>query len=82
MKVMNSSCFVTEQTKVHMEGDLGTTRAQLWHHWSLPQPPLALSVSETSESSQQLPPCWEFPFWHLPSVKKRIAFENSTLEKR
>lgn len=42
MKVMNSSCFVTEQTKVHMEGDLGTTRAQLWHHGSLPQPPLAL----------------------------------------
>lgn len=79
MKVMNSSCFVTEQAKVHVKGDLGTTKAWVLLYWSLPQPALALSEPPcpTERSSQQLPPpCWECSLWHLPSGKTDPAFEN------
>lgn len=47
LKVMNSFCFVTVQTKVHMKGDLGTMTVWVLCRWSLPQPALALSVSES-----------------------------------
>lgn len=76
MKVMNSSCFVTEQTKVHRKGALGTMRAQVLHVCPFPCPG-SLSLWEPPCPPERSPSTvLGVHIWHLPSVRTDTALEN------
>lgn len=88
MKVMNISCFVTEQTKVRMKGGVGRVMGQVLHPvctmHNCPEfcRPLQRAVCTTNNCYHRYSlACCECTLFHLPSVKTDVDFENRNLSK-
>lgn len=84
MKVMNSSCFVTEQTwkETWAQWEIGFCTVGPFHNLPWLSQSLRVPLAHRGQFPAAPTTCWECTLCHLPSGRIDTAFENRRLEKR